>query len=219
MKQKILNFMIVVLVIAIIVVVFLIILKYGGNQVNEKKLADVVKDFKMTEISEEIQENTNQTDILEESNSFEEAKIKNIEIEGYKVIGLIKIDKINLEYPILEETTNKTMKLSITKFWGNELNEIGNVTLAGHNNKDGTMFGKTKNLQKSDIIEITDLKNNTVKYEIFDMYIIYPDDTSCVNSVDPNSREITLITCSNGNKQRLIIKAREVKYKEGQNVR
>lgn len=207
MKQKILNFMIVVLVIAIIVVVFLIVLKYGRNQVNEKKLADVVKDFKMTEISEDI----NQIDMLEENKSSEETKIKNIEIEGYKVIGLIKIDKINLEYPILEETTNKTMKLSITKFWGNELNEIGNVTLAGHNNKDGTMFGKTKNLQKSDIIEITDLKNNTVKYEIFDMYIIYPDDTSCVNSVDPNSREITLITCSNGNKQRLIIKAREVK--------
>lgn len=212
MKQKILNFMIIVLVIAIIVVVFLIVLKYGRNQVNEKKLEDIVEKFKTIEVSGEVQE-INETNIIEENSFSNNDKIKNLEIEGYKVIGLIKIDKINLEYPILEKTTNKTMKLSITKFWGNELNEIGNVTLAGHNNKDGTMFGKTKNLQKSDIIEITDLTNNTVKYEIFDMYIIYPDDISCVNSVDSNSKEITLITCSNGNKQRLIIKARETKKK------
>lgn len=208
MKQKILNFMIVVLVIAIIVVVFLIILKYGRNQVNEKKLSNVVESFKTMKFPEE---NIDQIEVAEEDNFFEESKIQNIEIEGYKVIGIIKIDKIGLEYPILEETTNRAMKLSITKFWGNELNEIGNVTFAGHNNKDGTMFGKTKKLQNSDIIEITDLKNRTVKYEIFDMYIIYPDDTSCVNSINPNSKEITLITCSNGNKQRLIIKAREIK--------
>lgn len=207
MKDKILNSIIVILVLAITIVVILIVLKYGGNQINEKKLSNVVDQFKTTEVSKKsIQdENQNPTDEVKEQDI-----VPTIEIEGFKVIGLIKIEKIGLEYPILDQTTNKSMKLSISKFWGNELNEVGNVTLAGHNNKDGTMFGKTKKLQKSDIIEITDLKNNTVKYGIFDMYIIYPDDTSCVNPIDPNSKEITLITCSNGNKQRLIIKAREI---------
>ena len=102
------------------------------------------------------------------------------------------------------------MKKSITKFWGPELNQIGNLTLAGHNNKDGTMFGKTKKLEKGDIIEIEDLYKNTVQYQIFDKYVIDPNDVSCVESIDPSTREVTLITCTNGNKNRLIIKAKEI---------
>lgn len=50
------------------------------------------------------------------------------------------------------------MKVSITKFWGPQANEIGNYTVAGHNNKDGTMFGKTKYLQIGDKIKLTNLK-------------------------------------------------------------
>ena len=72
------------------------------------------------------------------------------------------------------------------------------------------MFGKTKYLEKGDIIQITDKKNRTVDYEVFDYYIIDPNDVSCVESVDGNTKEVTLITCSNGNKKRLITKAREV---------
>ena len=54
------------------------------------------------------------------------------------------------------------MKVSITKFWGPQANEIGNYTVAGHNNKDGTMFGKTKYLQIGDKIKLTNLKNKTM---------------------------------------------------------
>ena len=102
------------------------------------------------------------------------------------------------------------MKKSITKFWGPELNEIGNLTLAGHNNRDGTMLDTAKKLEIGDIIEIQDLYKNTVQYQIFDMYVIEPNDVSCVKSVDPNAKEVTLITCTNGNKNRLITKAREI---------
>ena len=101
--------------------------------------------------------------------------------------------------------------MSITKFWGNQINEIGNVTLAGHNNLSGTMFGKTKKLEIGDIIELTDIQNVTLKYEIFDKFVIDPNDISCILPVEENTREVTLITCTNGNKNRLIIKAREVK--------
>ena len=102
------------------------------------------------------------------------------------------------------------MKIAITKFWGPEPNEVGNYTVAGHNNKDGTMFGKTNYLKIGDKILLTNLKNETVEYEIFDIYSIEPDDVSIVESVDSNSKEITLITCTNGHKNRLITKAREI---------
>ena len=132
------------------------------------------------------------------------------EINGYKVIGIIKIPKINLEYPILETTTVETLSLSITKFWGKEINEIGNVTLAGHNNLSGVMFGKIKKLKVGDVIELTDVKNITLKYEIFKTYVIDPNDISCILPEQEGTREITLITCTTGGKNRYIVKARQI---------
>ena len=102
------------------------------------------------------------------------------------------------------------MGVCITNFWGLLANEIGNYTVAGHNNKDGTMFGKTKYLEIGDKIILSNLNNETVEYEIFKIYSIDPDDVSCVESVENNTREITLITCTNGHKNRLVTKAREV---------
>mgnify|MGYP004543058817 FL=1 len=194
MKNKLLNILMILIIIVILITVLLIIIKYGKNQVNENRLSGIIDEF-------------------ETKYNNDEKISEDIMIDDYKVIGIITIPKINLKYPILDRTDNKGMKLSITKFWGSELNEIGNVTLAGHNNRDGTMFGKTKNLEKGDIIQITDMKSRTLDYEVFDYYIIDPNDVSCVESIDGSTKEVTLITCSNGNKKRLVTKAREINDK------
>lgn len=199
MKKKMLDICLFIIGLVIVIVVVFIAIKYGSNMINEKKMTNIVEYIKNVDLQ------LPNTDENEEDNTVTE-----IEIDGYKVLGIIRIPKINLEYPILNETTNLSMKKSITKFWGPNLNEVGNLTLAGHNNRDGTMFGKVKNLEVGDIIEIEDLYKNTVKYQIFDMYVIEPNDVSCVKSVDPNAKEVTLITCTNGNKNRLITKAREI---------
>ena len=201
MKKRILDVILLIIGIVIIVTIILIATKYIGNFENEKEMTNIVEQIKSTDLE---LPNNNVIDI--ETNNTE----AEIEIDGYKVLGIIRIPKIDLEYPILNETNNISMKKSITKFWGPNLNTVGNLTLAGHNNKDGTMFGKVKKLNIGDIIEIEDLYKNTVKYEIFDMYVIDPNDVSCVESVDANTKEVTLITCTNGNKNRLITKAREI---------
>ena len=94
---------------------------------------------------------------------------------------------------------------------GNKINEIGNVTLAGHNNLNGTLFGKIKKLENGDVIELTDIQNVTLKYKVFKKYSVDPNDITVILPEQENVREITLITCTNGNKNRLIIKAREEK--------
>ncbi len=201
MKKRILDVILWIIGIVIIVTIILIATKYIGNFENEKEMTNIVEQIKSTDVE---LPNNNEIDI--ETNNTE----AEVEIDGYKVLGIIRIPKIDLEYPILNETNKTSMKKSITKFWGPNLNKVGNLTLAGHNNKDGTMFGKVKKLNIGDIIEIEDLYKNTVKYEIFDMYVIDPNDVSCVESVDANTKEVTLITCTNGNKNRLITKAREI---------
>ena len=194
--KKVYNLIIAVLIVALIVVIAMIVIRYGGNYLNEKEVSSSL---------ETIEEKLNKEE-TQQSESLPE-----LEFKGYKIEGIIEIPKINIKYPIIDHTNEETMKVSITKFWGPQANEIGNYTVAGHNNKDGTMFGKTKYLQIGDKIKLTNLKNETIEYEVFKIYSIDPDDVSCVESVENGTREITLITCTNGHKNRLVTKARQIK--------
>ena len=186
----------VMLVITALVLATFIIKKYiEGNKI-ENNIQLVLQ-----EIKKEKQSNPNQIDVIKEIDE---------EIEGYKVVGIINIPKINIEYPILEKTNKESLKLSITKFWGEKINQKGNVVLAGHNNLNNKMFGKIDRLENGDIIELTDSQMVTVKYQVFDKYVIDPNDIDCIFPIDENTREITLITCTNRDKNRLVVKAREI---------
>ena len=191
-KVKIYKVILICLIIAAVIVGTLVAIKYFNLYKNESEAKQVI-----VNINEQLK------------NNDEPIKEINQQIQGHKVVGIIRIPKIELEYPILETTNKETLNLSITKFWGNKINEIGNVSLAGHNNLNGTMFGKTKKLELGDIIELTDIQNVTLKYKVFKMYVIDPNDISCILPEQEGTREVTLITCTNGNKNRLIVKARE----------
>ena len=189
------------LLIIAIILLGAIIYKYGSNQINEKEKQEVVEAFSQLDFSQNNEESENQIDL---------------EYKGYKVIGIVKIPKIEIEYPILEignidpENAKVPMKLSIIKYWGENVNDYGNLSIAGHNNYDGTMFGKTKKLQIGDIVEMTDLTGQTIRYSIYDIFVTDPNDVSILLPKDEKIREVTLITCTNGNKERLILKAKEI---------
>ena len=133
-----------------------------------------------------------------------------VKIGKYRVIGSIKIDAINIDYPILEKTTEESMMLSITKLYGPALNEYGNVSLAGHNAHNGTLFSRLSNLNVGDVIELTDSDNKMLKYEVYNIYSVLPSNLDPVKTTDENVRELTLISCINSARKRIIIKAREV---------
>ena len=135
--KKIYNLIIAMLIVALIIVVAMIIIRYGGNYLNEKDVS-----ASLTTIEEELnKEETLQSESLPE-----------LEFKGYKVEGIIEIPKINIKYPILEvenptpEDAKGPMKYGIIKYWGKGINDYGNLSLAGHNKYNGTMFGKLKNL-------------------------------------------------------------------------
>ena len=190
-----------VLLIAAIAILGIVIYKYGSNQVNEKESQEAVEAFSNIDFSK---------------NDGESENLVQLDYKGYKIIGIVKIPKIKIEYPILEigdidpENAKKPMKLSIIKYWGENVNDYGNLSIAGHNNKSGTMFGKTKKLEIGDIVELTDLTGQTIQYSIYDIFVTDPNDVSILLPKDENIREVTLITCTNGNKQRLILKAKEI---------
>lgn len=189
--KKIINVFLVILTLSAIVVLGIIIFKQYEGKENSKQAIQVV-----AQIEEEFNniENTNK-------------KIE-MEYKGYKVVGIIEIPSINIKYPILNKTNDNSMEYSITKFSGGEVNEIGNFVVAGHNYLNGTMFGKVDQLKIGDEIKLTDLYNNTLTYEIFDIYSTDPNDTSILESSKEGTKEVTLITCTKGQINRLITKAR-----------
>lgn len=199
LKLKIYKVIFYMLLIVAIVVIGMIAYKYLGEYKNEKESQETVEAFSNIDFSENTGESQEQ-----------------LEYKGYKVIGIVKIPKINIEYPILEignidpENAKEPMKVSIIKYWGEKVNDYGNLSIAGHNNKSGTMFGKTKNLSKGDIVELTDLEGQTIQYKIYDIFTTTPNDVNILLPRDEKVREVTLITCTNGNKQRLILKAQEI---------
>ena len=199
-KILIYRFLLILLIIAAVIIGGVIFHKQYEDQVYEKENKELVIVFH-EEISKMDNENS--------KNDKKEKKKIDLKYKGQKVIGLIEIPAIDLEYPILEKTTKLAMATSISRYYGGEINEYGNVSLAGHNNYSGTMFGKNKKLKLNDSILLTDLSGRTIEYEIYDIFVTDPNDTKILETNDETKREVTLITCKNGRSERLIIKARE----------
>jgi sortase A len=128
----------------------------------------------------------------------------------YNTVGTIYIPSINVKYPILSETSTALLKISPCKFYGPEPNEVGNLCIAGHNYKTNQFFSKVPNLVTGDVIEITDLSGRTLKYSVYDKYTVVPEDTSCTSQNTDGKKIVTLITCTNDNKKRVIVHAKEI---------
>ena len=199
MKNK--NELLIYRILLIILIIVAIII---GGIIFKKQHDDLVYDSENKKIVELFHKQESK-----DSEDVEQKKQVDLEYKGHKVIGLIEIPATGIEYPILDKTTKLAMRTSISRFYGGEINEYGNVSLAGHNNYSGTMFGKNKNLKLGDKVLLTDLTGRTIEYKIYEIFVTDPDDTTILETKDETKREVTLITCKNGRSERLIIKARE----------
>lgn len=127
----------------------------------------------------------------------------------YKYESILNIPSLGVEYPVLSETSEELLKISINKFWGGSPNSVGNYCIVGHNYKSGKMFGKLAQINNGDIVKLTDLSGNTVSYKVYHKFVVYPENVECTSQKTNGLKEMTLITCTNGGKQRLIVKCRE----------
>lgn len=128
----------------------------------------------------------------------------------YYTIGKISIPSIDVKYPILSTTTEELLKTAPCKFWGPALNEPGNFCIVGHNYRNSMFFSKVPKLKNGDKIKITDLSGRTITYEVYDKYKVKPSDVDCTSQLTEGRTEITLITCTDNNKQRVVVKARAI---------
>lgn len=129
--------------------------------------------------------------------------------KGYGVLGSIEIPKTGIKYPVLNSYAPKALETSVCYYYGEGLNEIGNTTIAGHNYRNGAFFGRNKQLANGDTIYITDNSGRKIKYTIYNIYTTTPNDGEYLTRDTAGKREISLTTCTDDSKGRLIIWARE----------
>lgn len=154
---------------------------------------------------------TNPIDNLTQSNSISNGATgnKTYTYKGFPVVGVIEIPKTGIKYPILKEVTPKAIETAVAMLYGPGPNEIGNTVIIGHNYRNGAFFGKNKQLANGDIIYITDNNGTKVKYTIYNIHITTPEDSEYMMRNTNGAREISLSTCTDDSKQRLVIWAKE----------
>lgn len=129
--------------------------------------------------------------------------------KGFNVLGTIEIPRTGIKYPVLDKVTIKSIEVSVAYYYGPGLNEVGNTVIVGHNYRNGAFFGKNKKLAKGDSIYITDNSGKKIKYTIYDIYTTTETDAAYITRETNGKREISLSTCTDDSKGRLIVCARE----------
>lgn len=176
--------------------VILLLFRLYENNKNEEISKKLTSSYSISTLYSTQNEILSSTEYIEKSSPF--------------VIGIIKIDKINLNYSILSISNNDLLDISVCRFAGPMPNEIGNLCIAGHNYVDYKFFSRLNELEIDDDINIYDLNGNNVIYKIYDMYETKADDISCTFQNTDGQRVVTLVTCNNVNGKRLVIHAKEI---------
>ena len=132
------------------------------------------------------------------------------EYEGFTVSARLIIPKIDLDTYVLEEYNTDTMDICPTKYFGPDPNEVGNYCMAAHNYNKENMFNHIIELEIGDTIILKDNENGEVKYEVYDVYKVRPNETEPLSQKTDGRVELTLITCSDYSSKRIIVKAREI---------
>lgn len=197
--------------------------EYDRNK-SEEVSQEILANMEIPQQDTTVAKNNVLVVVLDEEQQEEEVvKTNNPEMQttkgGYKytTIAAINIPKINVTYPIIDgptDTTEETedlLKISPTKFWGPNPNEEGNFCIVGHNYRNTRFFSKVPTLQNGDIIDITDLNGKVITYKVYDKYEVEPTDVNCTSQLTNGRKEITLITCTDDSKYRVVVKAREIK--------
>lgn len=201
------------------------------RQLNKKKVATciilgiiilatiyMISSNKLWELKDNPIQETNSNN--EPSNTEENAEIveekqdeiSDIEIPekmgNYTVLGQIVIEKIDVTKDVLNISEDESLKLSVAKLYGPNVNESGNFCIVGHNWNN--MLKRLSEMQVGDTFYMVNRETKKkVNYKIYDMYTCVPEDLSCLNQNHDGKREVTLITCNPGGLTRLICKARE----------
>ena len=225
MKEKKYNKVLTVILIIVVIAIFIVLgfwgfdlyQKYYINSSANQALDEfdnriiIRNKIKNEEVIEnvELQIDVNQIQETDPSSNGNKKNLAKQTYKGFTVVGKIEIPATKVNYPILDRASEDSMKVSVGVLYGAGINQVGNTVIAGHNYRNGTFFSNNKNLKLGDVIYITDLDGNRIKYTIYNIYVTASNDFDYATRDTAGKREITITTCTDDVNSRLVIWAKE----------
>ena len=166
-----------------------------------------VQDQTSTDDQTNTSEEENPLDKIQDTNTTNGNTAKKT-YKGFGVLGTMEIPATNFKYPILEKVTKKSIETAVAFLYGTGVNQPGNTVIIGHNYRNGLFFSNNKKLNLGDKIYVTDNSGTKLTYTIYNKFETTPEDTSFYQRDTGGKAELTLSTCTDDSKARLIIFAK-----------
>lgn len=140
-----------------------------------------------------------------EENNIDLSKVYD-DIKVGDEIGRFIIPALNITGVIKEGTADESIKHDIGHFENTAMpGKEGNFAVAGHSSTVyNNIFNFMEEIKLDDEIKIQALDGEYV-YKVTDFFKVYPEDTSVLEGV-LSTKEITIVTCTEGGKERFIVK-------------
>ena len=181
--------------------------RYDNYQ--QQRLAEIwQQSLASVEDNEAGQQQENNAEVEDREKGRREEATKREAYVKRNMDGMLKIEKINLDLPILKEATEKNLITSVASMTG-KAGEKGNYAIAGHRNRTyGRNFNRLDEVVVGDLIEV-DAGKAQFKYIVTEKLYVKPEEVWVLNS-NQVDKEITLVTCHPMVKptHRLIIKGK-----------
>lgn len=222
--STVLTVLLVILIIAIIVIISILCVNaykdYQDSKERKKIYGEMIEsdvDISSNDAEEEnlyanlVFAPLDETNTSENSSTGGSSRPKTKFYKTYPMVGYIRISKTGVYYPILLETSPGALETGVGVMFPSNptLNQPGNVVIIGHNYRDGKFFSNNKKLVIGDKIEITDLTGKKLTYSIYEISQLPATDTEYITRErDDSSIEISLSTCTDDGKDRLVILAK-----------
>ena len=120
-------------------------------------------------------------------------------INGIDFIGVLRIQALELELPIISEWNYPNLKTAPCRYSGSAY--LNNLIICGHNYT--SHFGTLKNLWEGDIATFTDMDGNVFIYKMVERETLNPTD---IEGMESGNWDLTLFTCTVGGQSRVTIR-------------
>lgn len=200
---------IILIIIGVLLFTIPSIIDYNNNKNDETEknelLKEVVSLIETTDFeNNEITSDTNTTDVTKptEPKPYKPYRTSTNE----EIDGILYIDCIDLELPILTNLTEKGLNKTCARVTNTEPPGCNNYCVMGHHNKNyGVLFNRLKEVKKGDRIRVK-ASNGTFEYEVTETFVTEGLDHSILQDVK-DKKVITIFCCDyRKNNGRLVVR-------------
>lgn len=199
-KKKRINwsFVIALIIAGIAFVMYPEFLRYTG----EKEAEELMQGFE-----DELEDENEEEMDVEEEKTKEPSSLSQEDADALseeEVIGIIKIESIDIKYPVMEGTSEDVLCKGIGHLAETAgIGEKGNCVLCGHNgSRRGTFFTPLNTVQIGDEVELIDKRGRSHIYKIVNTKVVEPRDNSIKNT--DGTEKLTLFTCAESGTKRFV---------------